>query len=362
MARAKQEEKKSERINPALISLAMDVKKLKLDPHNARKHGERSLEVISRSLSEFGQQKPIVVLKDGTVVAGNGTLEAAKKLGWKRIACVVFEDEEKARSFAVADNRAGELSSWDADILLQCIEELGSEIGSMGFTDGEVQDFVDLQRNPFVAERVDLSELKVHPRNYRKHPEEQLEHIMRSIEAHGFYRNVVVARDNTILAGHGVVEAARKLGRTRVPVIRLDVKPDEGRALKVIASDNEIQRLAERDDEMLLGLLRDIMGGKSSGLVGTGFDADAFEELKGFVDGRISRVGDVDPYEEWKGMPEFHNENVGFRKLIVHFDNQVDVDAFSKLVGCELTETTRSIWYPEKEDKVMADKRYVSEP
>ena len=91
-----------------------------------------------------------------------------------------------------------------------------------------------------VVQEMDLAELvmKPHPRNYKQHPPEQIEHIMRSIEEHGFIRPVVVARDYTILAGHGLVQAARQLGRTRVPVMQLDLDPDDPRALKLLVADN----------------------------------------------------------------------------------------------------------------------------
>lgn len=46
---------------------------------------KKNIEAIKGSLAKFGQQKPIVVNKDNVVVAGNGTLEAARQLGWKEI-------------------------------------------------------------------------------------------------------------------------------------------------------------------------------------------------------------------------------------------------------------------------------------
>src|SRR5262245_55372260 len=78
---------------------------------------------------------------------------------------------------------------------------------------------------------VEIATLKRHPKNYREHPPEQIEHLKRSIREHGFYRNVVVARDDTILAGHGVVAAARHLGLKTMPVIRLAIDPDTPAAL-----------------------------------------------------------------------------------------------------------------------------------
>jgi ParB-like chromosome segregation protein Spo0J len=76
-----------------------------------------------------------------------------------------------------------------------------------------------LKTSSLRAEFVPLASLKPHPRNYRIHPDDQLEHIIKSIQEHGFYRNVVAARDGTILAGHGVVQAALKMGLKGVPVV-----------------------------------------------------------------------------------------------------------------------------------------------
>ena len=113
--------------------------------------------------------------------------------------------------------------------------------------------------------------LRPHPRNYRTHPEDQLAHIVRSLQLHGFYRNVVVARDGTILAGHGVVLAARQLGLETVPVIRLDVAPDDARALQVLTGDNEIANLGDVDDRELTELLRELATEDWDLLLGTGF-------------------------------------------------------------------------------------------
>jgi len=64
--------------------------------------------------------------------------------------------------------------------------------------------------------------------------------------------------------------------------------------------------------------------------------------------------------DEWKGMPEFNQEDkTAFKSIIVHFKNQKDVNQFSKLVEQTITEKTRSIWYPEAEIDRYADKRYV---
>ena len=58
------------------------------EPANVRVRGDRNIETIAASLMRFGQQKPIVVDEAGRAVAGNGTLEAPRSLGWKKIAVV----------------------------------------------------------------------------------------------------------------------------------------------------------------------------------------------------------------------------------------------------------------------------------
>jgi ParB-like chromosome segregation protein Spo0J len=98
------------------------------DPHNARRHSERNLQQITDSLREFGQRRPIVITGDKTVIAGNGTLEAAKRLGWETIAVVqvpITWTFDEARAYALADNRTAELARWNTPILADQLEALG---------------------------------------------------------------------------------------------------------------------------------------------------------------------------------------------------------------------------------------------
>jgi len=104
----------SARYAPGLEAHLRPVADLVLDPNNARAHDERNLEAIATSLARFGQQKPIVVAPDGTVLAGNGTLAAAKHLGWSEIAAITTDLKgADARGYAIADNRTAELAEWD---------------------------------------------------------------------------------------------------------------------------------------------------------------------------------------------------------------------------------------------------------
>ena len=112
-----------------LRPLAVPCDGLVLDPANARKHGAPNLEAIQGSLTVYGQRKPIVAnRRTRTVIAGNGTLEAARALGWTHIA-VVFTDDDPvtAAGFAIADNRTAELAEWDAEALDRLLREVQVE-------------------------------------------------------------------------------------------------------------------------------------------------------------------------------------------------------------------------------------------
>lgn len=132
-----------------LSRLAVPVETLNLDPRNARRHGDRNLETIVSSFREFGQRSPIVVQREGMIVrAGNGRLEAARRLGWTHVAAVVVdEDDVAATAFAIADNRSAELATWDddtlAELLQQVVEASEITIDDMGFDDGELAALID---------------------------------------------------------------------------------------------------------------------------------------------------------------------------------------------------------------------------
>ena len=117
---------------------------------------------------------------------------------------------------------------------------------------------------------VPVASLKPHPRNYRGHPDDQLQHLVESLKEHKVYRNIVCARDGTILAGHGVWYAAQKAGLLEIPVVKMDLDPNEPRALKLMVADNSIEHLADQDDRGLQDLLKEIKSTDIVGLLGTG--------------------------------------------------------------------------------------------
>jgi len=121
---------------------SVPIDSLSPDPANARTHGPRNLEAIMASLRRFGQQKPIVVDSHGVVRAGNGTLAAAKALGWTEIKIVRSDLASlELTAFAIVDNRTGELAEWDSPVLGELLAN--GELGDVGFTEEEMRKFSD---------------------------------------------------------------------------------------------------------------------------------------------------------------------------------------------------------------------------
>ena len=123
---------------------SISIEDLSQDPANARKHGERNIQSIIDSLRAFGQQKPIVVDKRGIVIAGNGTLDAAKSIGWKKIDIVRTDLEgSQATAFGIADNRTSELAEWDGEVLGSLLDSLDDELRDiLAFDEKELADLI----------------------------------------------------------------------------------------------------------------------------------------------------------------------------------------------------------------------------
>jgi DNA modification methylase len=157
-------------------------------------------------------------------------------------------------------------------------------------------------------ERWPTEKLVPYARNARTHSEEQVAQIAASIVEFGFTNPILAGSDGVIVAGHGRLAAAQKLGLDTVPVVVLDhLTPTQRRAL--IITDNRIAENAGWDDAMLRIELQSLQE-DGFNLHITGFDADALAEIMAgeetTVDGQtdddtvpevpvtpISRLGDV---------------------------------------------------------------------
>jgi DNA modification methylase len=140
------------------------IETLVFDPANARKHDEKNLGAIRSSLQRFGQQKPIVVDASGVVRAGNGTLAAAKSLGWKEIAIVRSPlSGSEATAYAIADNRSSELAEWDDDVLSQTLAALQIEDEDLALATGFDAKEIDALLAPDEVTEDEVPEAPVDP-------------------------------------------------------------------------------------------------------------------------------------------------------------------------------------------------------
>jgi ParB-like chromosome segregation protein Spo0J len=196
------------------------------------------------------------------------------------------------------------------------------------------------------TEIVEITSLTPHPRNYRNHTDDQIDHIIASMRDAGIYRSVVVAADGTILAGHGIVLAAQKIGLDTMPVVRLNTSADSPKALKVLAGDNEISHLAESDDRLLADMLKELF--EDDELLGTGYDEQMLAALA-LVTRPATEIADFDEAAEWLGMPEFPDWKEPL-KITVLLEDGAARQMLADQLGMELTEKTRSVWYPPKKN------------
>lgn len=126
-------------------------------------------------------------------------------------------------------------------------------------------------------------------RNAKKHSEKQATNIASSIKEFGFINPAIIDRDNGIIAGHGRVLAAQKLGMEMVPCLRVEHLTETQKRAYILA-DNRLAEQSEWDNELLKIEL--------DSLKESDFDFD-FMEFDSFkLDDNINPIG----------MPELSNE------------------------------------------------------
>jgi DNA modification methylase len=148
------------------------IKDLKSDHKNARRRTDRSASLIAESLKRYGAARSIVIDEEGRILAGNGTVEGAKKAGITNVRIIEAEGDEliavrragltedQKVGLALADNRSSDLSEWDNEMLRQLSEEHDL---TPWFEDDEL-----------LAEVLDAEEGKTDPDDVPEAPEEPI--------------------------------------------------------------------------------------------------------------------------------------------------------------------------------------------
>lgn len=217
-----------------------------------------------------------------------------------------------------------------------------------------VQEENEIINTVIKEEIVEVVSLKDHPRNYYEHPDDQLDHIEESIRANGIYKNVVIAQDSTLLAGHGVIRTLRRMGVEYVPVRRLPLNPDDPRALKVLAGDNMISHLAVINDRVLTDVLKEVHESDITNLMGTGFDEMMLTNLA-FV--TRSEFQNFNEAAHWVGLPEYEDSGSNPR-ITIHFLNEDNRAEFIRITGIKTTKAGKNhgwtAWWPPREKKDLS--------
>lgn len=120
----------------------VDVKPYENNPRN----NEDAVEDTSNSIRDFGWKQPIVVDKDGVIIVGHTRLKAAEKLKLKQVPVIVARDltPEQVKAYRIADNKTGEISYWNNDLLQDEISNLDDfDMTNYGFTQQELDNLFE---------------------------------------------------------------------------------------------------------------------------------------------------------------------------------------------------------------------------
>jgi len=115
---------------------------------NARTHSDAQVSQIAGSIKEFGFCNPVLIDKDGGIIAGHGRVLAAQKLGLKAVPTITLGhlNETQKRAYILADNKLAMNAGWDDEMLrieIMDIQRLGSDMTVIGFSADELGDLFD---------------------------------------------------------------------------------------------------------------------------------------------------------------------------------------------------------------------------
>lgn len=103
---------------------------------NNPRHNERAVEAVAESIKQFGFKVPLVIDRNGVIIAGHTRAKAAEKLGLQKVPCIVADDltDEQIKAYRLADNKTAELAEWDVEKLNDELKNLTAfDMDAFGF-------------------------------------------------------------------------------------------------------------------------------------------------------------------------------------------------------------------------------------
>ena len=120
----------------------MQIKEMKIGElipyENNPRFNDNAVDAVANSIKEFGFKVPIVVDKNKVIIAGHTRLLASKKLGLEKVPVIFADDlsEEQVKAFRLADNKVGEIATWDLAKLneeLRKLQDYEVDMSEFGF-------------------------------------------------------------------------------------------------------------------------------------------------------------------------------------------------------------------------------------
>jgi len=133
------------------------------------------------------------------------------------------------------------------------------------------------QRPEMITESVSIATLTADPANARRHTPRNLEAIRKSLRRFGQQKPIVIDATGQVVAGHGVLEAARSLGWEQVAIVRTELTGAEAAAFAI--ADNRVGELSEWDQTTLAATLASLNTGEPLDDLVPGFDAAEIDQL-----------------------------------------------------------------------------------
>lgn len=104
---------------------SVKIKEIKPYDRNAKKHDDTQINNVAESIRQFGFVQPIVIDSNGVIVIGHCRFEAAKRLKYAEVPCIMVDDltPEQVDALRIVDNKTNE-SPWDIDLLTEELQDL----------------------------------------------------------------------------------------------------------------------------------------------------------------------------------------------------------------------------------------------
>ena len=106
------------------------------------RNNKESVKYVAESIKEFGFKVPIIIDRNNVIVAGHTRYKAAKKLKMTEVPCIIADDltPDQVKAFRLADNKVGEFSEWDMDLLMEELQDIDMAMDVFGFEEFGVGD------------------------------------------------------------------------------------------------------------------------------------------------------------------------------------------------------------------------------